>query len=59
VNGLYGQVAARNVEVDYHTDEESAYNPNVHILTTKHVKEVDMRKRNAMSSVVQVRKAPT
>ena len=56
VNGLYGQLAARGVEVDFHTDEESAYNPSAPILIIKPVKEVDMKRRSAMRSAAQVRR---
>ena len=59
MNGLYGQLAARSVEVDFHTDEESAYNPSVPIPITKPVKEADMKKRSAMNNVAQVREITT
>ena len=54
MNGKIGLSAVKSVEVEFLTERGSVYHQNVHTHTTRPVKEMHMKKRNVMNSVVQV-----
>jgi len=54
VNGRTGLYVVRSVEAEYLTGRESVFPQNVHILTTKSVMAMIMKRRNVTSSVAQV-----